>query len=147
MANRVLKFLIIGLLTSAFLQAQEAPKPLPRHPGDVIKYEIEFGGPNADKIKTVSARMNTDRVPKDQSGFTTQINTSGEFKESSPKTFVIEMKIPDNAATGDYRLFVNANATEGGASYADGQEFNIPAIRVENPRTFAPPAITVKPLP
>jgi hypothetical protein len=146
MANRVLKFLIIGLLSSAFVQAQETPKPLPRHPGDVVKYEITFSGPNAGKIKMLFARMNTQTIPKDQVGFTGQFNTPGQVQVSSP-TIVVEMKIPDNIATGEYRLSLSATASEGSADYADGQDFNVPAVRVENPRTFTPPAITVKPLP
>jgi hypothetical protein len=148
MANRVLKLLIISLLSSAFVQAQETPKPLPRHPGDVIKYEIKFDGPNADKIKTVYAMMNTGQAPpKDQAGFTTQLNTPGQVHESSSKTFIIEIPIPDNTATGDYHLrVVGAVAAEGSAEYGE-QDFSVPAIHIVNPRTFTPPAITVKPLP
>jgi hypothetical protein len=91
--------------------------------------------------------MNTSQIPKDQAGFTGQFNTAGRVQASSPRTFVVEMKIPDNAATGEYRLFVDAAADEGSAGYSDGQEFNTPAIHVENPRTFTPPSIGVKPLP
>ena len=134
-------------LSLGLSQAQDA-KPLARHPGDVIKYEIKFDGPNADKIKTVFARMNaTGLVPKDQSGFATQFNPPGDVPASSPKTFIVEMKIPDNAATGEYRLHVTATAEEGRAEYESGQEFNVPTIHVENPRTFTPPGIAVKPLP
>jgi hypothetical protein len=147
MANRVLEFLLLGLLSSALVQAQE-PKVLPRHPGDVIKYEIKFDGPNADRIKTVYARMNTGQnPPKDQAGFSNQFSTLGQVQASSPRTFAVEMKIPDNVATGEYRLYISATAAEGGADYADGQEFDVPAVHVENPRTFTPPSIKVAPLP
>lgn len=139
----VLLAVLLACMACSFLQAQEA-KLLPKHPGDVIKYEIKFDGPNADRIKTVYARMNTRQVPPDQAGFTGQFDTRGPVPSSSPKAFIVEMKIPDNAATGDYRLSLNATADEGSADYADGQEFDIPAIRVENPRKFTPPSITVK---
>ncbi|MFZ0773515.1 MAG: hypothetical protein WCA49_08560 [Candidatus Sulfotelmatobacter sp.] len=128
-------------------QAQEA-KPLPRHPGDVIKYEIKFDGPNADKIKTVSASLGM-RVgpPKDQAGFNNGFGTQGSTRPSAPNTFIVEMTVPDNAATGDYYLNVGASATAGSAGYSDGQEFNTPPIHIENPKTFTPPGIKVTPLP
>jgi hypothetical protein len=135
------------LLACSLSQAQDA-KVLPKHPGDTIKFEVRFEGPNADKIKTVTASLNM-RVapPKDQAGFTNGFGTQHPFSASSPNTFIIEMTVADNAATGDYFLNVGATATEGSASYQDGQEFNIPSIHVENPKTFTPPGITVKPLP
>jgi len=135
------------LLALGFSQAQEA-RPLPRHPGDVIKYEIKFDGPNADRIKTVSASLGMKvGPPKDQAGFNNGFGTSHAFTPSSPNTFVVEMTVPDNAATGDYFLNVGASAAEGSANYSDGQEFNVPPIRVENPKTFTPPGIKVTPLP
>jgi hypothetical protein len=145
MANRVFKFLIIGLLSCSSLT--QAQGPLPRHPGEVIKYQIKFDGPNADKIKTVSAQMITNSIPKDQSGFTNGFGTAHQFTPSSPRTFDIELTIPDNIATGDYRLqMVAARADEGSATYSE-QDYSVPIIHVENPRTFTPPGIAVKPLP
>jgi uncharacterized membrane protein len=143
--RNVLRIALVILSTLSLVQAQEA-KPLPRHPGDVIKYRITFDGPNADKIKMVYARMNiTAQIPKDQAGFTSQFNTAGQIQPSSPKTFDIEMKIPDNTATGEWRLHFTATATEGSAEYEDGQEFNVPNVQVDNPRTFTPPAVKVAP--
>ena len=148
MANRVMKFLIIGLLSSAFVRAQETPKPLPRHPGDVVKYEIKFDGSNAEKIKTVSTRMYLDgTIQKDQSGFTPQFNTPGQVQPIAPTTFIVEMKVPPDIATGEYRLYVNAYATEGSVQYSDMQDSNVPAIRIENPAMFTPPGIKFTPLP
>jgi hypothetical protein len=134
------------LSTLGLSQAQEA-RPLPRHPGDVIKFEIKFDGPNAGKITTASASLNM-RVgpPKDQAGFTNGFG-SPPTAPLSPDTFIVEMTVPKNAATGDYYLYVSANAVEGSANYSDGQEYNIPPIHVENPKTFTPPGITVKQLP
>ena len=60
---------------------------------------------------------------------------------------LIELTIPDNIATGDYRLqMVAARADEGSATYSE-QDYSVPIIHVENPRTFTPPGIAVKPLP
>ena len=146
MANRVLKFLIFGLLSFAFAQAQEA-KPLARHPGDVIKYGLTFDGPNADRIKAVSGGLSLKGpIQKDQSGFTNGIGSRGTL--TAPKTFVLEFTVPPNIATGDYHLEgIGASADEGSADYSDPQDFKVPDIHIENPKTFTPPGITVKPLP
>jgi len=149
MANRVLKFLILSLLSFAFAQAQEA-KPLARHPGDVIKYEIKFDGPNADKIKTVNASIGlTTPQAKDQIvGFSTGFGTPRPVAPSSPNTFVVEMTIPSTVATGDYVLAnISANVDQGSIDYNNGQDFKVPPIRIENSKTFVSPSVSVKPIP
>jgi len=147
LSNAAFCFVITTVLSLCPCRAQEA-QPLPRHPGDVIKYEIKFDGQNAERIKSVYARMNTgQQPPKDQAGFATQISTNGEIQATSPRTFIIEMRVPDNLASGEYKLFIGANAGEGSATYSDGQDFNIPPVSIENPKKFAPPAIKVTPLP
>src|SRR5580698_7393685 len=91
-------FTIAIVLSLCVARAQEA-KPLPRHPGDTIKIEIKFGGPNADKFKSVDANFGL-RGPllKDQSGFRGGFGAS--VAVSSPgDTFRLEMKIPENIAT------------------------------------------------
>ena len=45
------------LLACGLSQAQDA-RVLPKHPGDTIKFEVRFEGPNADKIKTIGAGLN-----------------------------------------------------------------------------------------
>ena len=146
MANRVFKFLIIGLLSSALAQAQ-GPEPLPRHPGDVIKYEINFDGPNADKITRVNGWLGLrGPIPKDQAGFNNSFGADSRVA-SSPNTFTLEMKVPDNIANGDYYLTFSALASEGSGNYNDGQEFTVPPIHIENPKTFTPPSVKVKQLP
>ena len=81
-ATFVLCFAASIILNVSLLNAQAAP--LPRHPGDVIKYEIKFDGPNADRIKTVNAGLNiTATVPKDQSGFAQGIGDNN-VQPSSP---------------------------------------------------------------
>jgi hypothetical protein len=139
-------FIVGVLLSLSTMQAQEA-KVLPRHPGDVIKFEIKFDGPNADKIKSVDAGLGIKGpIPKDQSGF-----RGGTGANSGPPVsadaFRVEIKIPDNIATGDYVLGIGANAAEGSAGYQDGQDFHVAPFRIENPRTFVPPSITVRELP
>jgi hypothetical protein len=147
-AKKIIKCVISCFLSLGVMLAQEA-KPLPRHPGDVIKYEIRFDGPNADKIKQVLGSLGIrGAIPKDQSGFDGSFSTAGWIGPSSPGTFRIEFTIPSNIATGDYALAnVNARADEGAAGYQNGQEFTVPPIHIENPKTFSPPGIKVTPLP
>lgn len=142
----ILKVSVLALLSLCCAQAQEA-STLARHPGETVKYQISFSGENADRIKAVYATLSTGQAaPKDQVGFQNNFATNGQIPPTSPRTFVVEMKIPDNAASGDYHLYVTAYANEGSANYADRQEFTIPPIHVENPKKFSPPSITVSPL-
>jgi hypothetical protein len=143
----ILKFLIVvGLVSLAFGQTQEA-RPLARHPGEVIKFQIKFDGPNADKITRVNGGFNLNGpVPKDQAGFDHGIGASTKAP-SSPKTFDLELNVPDNIATGEYTLGFTGFAAEGYGEYANGQDFNIPPIHIENPKKFMPPSVTVKQLP
>jgi hypothetical protein len=144
---KTLSIVIAAFLTLSIAQAQDA-HPLPRHPGDIIKYEIRFDGLNADKIKNVNAGLSIrGPIPKDQAGFTGGFGTNGSVGPSSPATFKIELTVPPNIATGDYYLNFSAVATEGGANYSDGQEFSVPAVHIENPKTFTPPGVKVTPLP
>jgi len=146
--RKALKTILVAAALSSLgvAHAQDA-KVLPKHPGDNVKYEVKFDGPNADKIRTVNAglRMRGD-TPKDQVGFSAYIPDDG-VSPSPSRAFELTFRIPENAANGDYYLNLSAIAEEGSGDYRDGQEFNAPPIRIENPRTFTPPGITVKPLP
>jgi hypothetical protein len=134
------------LSTLSLAQAPEA-HPLPRHPGDVIKYDIKFAGPNAEKIKSVNAALNLQTsMPKDQAGFNAGFGATS-FQPSAPDTFHVELTVPDNIASGDYTLFFGARAAEGSANYSNGTDFQVPIVHIENPKTFTPPSVTVKPLP
>ena len=98
----VLGFALTVLLACSISQAQEA-HPLPRHPGDVIKFEIKFDGPNAGKIDSVSGGLGLrSAVPKDQAGFRPGFGANGS--PLAPDTFRLELTVPNNAATGDYYL-------------------------------------------
>jgi hypothetical protein len=140
-----LSVMVAVLLSLGFLQAQEA-KPLARHPGDILKYEIKFSGPTADQIKSVDASLGlTSATQKDQPGFNTGV--PGAVSHPSLDTYHVEMKVPDDIANGDYVLNVNISAALGSTSYNNGNGFTLPPVHIENPRTFVPPSIAVKQLP
>src|ERR1700690_1692341 len=83
----------LAVLWCGISQAQVTE--LAKHPGDVIKFEIKFDGPNADKVKTVTASLGMKNgPPKDQAGFNNGFGTAHPFQPSTPKTFVIEMTVP-----------------------------------------------------
>jgi hypothetical protein len=147
-AQVVLCITITTILSAlSFSQAQEA-KPLPRHPGNVIKYQIKFDGPNADKVKRVNAVLELRvAVKKDQAGFDPQFSSKPEWIDPSPSgTFLVEMTVPPRAATGEYHLRITAQLDHTNLGYTDGQDFNI-TVNVVNPATFDAPTITVNPLP
>jgi hypothetical protein len=115
-----------------------------RKPGDVIRVEIKFDGPDAGKIKQLSISLNKPdgQVPKDQIGFSTNFG-SNWVQESLPLTFRVEVTIPPNIATGDYVLNVNAQAENGRTQYESGNQFKLPPFHIRNDKTFVPPMITV----
>ena len=134
------------LLSLSFLQAQE--KQQPKHPGDVIKFEITFDGKNANKIRTVDAVLGLRAGrPKDQADFADGFGTQHPFSPSSPNTFYVEMTVPSKAATGAYYLNVFASTATGDAYYSEGWQFDIPPVYIENPKESSRPRITVKQLP
>jgi hypothetical protein len=116
-----------------------------RRPGDVIRLEIKFDGPDAAKIKQVLLSLNKPdgEPPKDQVGFNTSFGSNGWIGEVSPFTFRVEATIPTNIATGDYVLYVNAQAENGRTQYASGNQFKLPPFHIRNDKTFIPPTITV----
>jgi hypothetical protein len=116
-----------------------------RRPGDTIRLEVKFDGPDASKISTVLLSLNAvGSVPaSDQVGFQTSFNNPSWAGPTSPHTFDIEVVIPANAATGDYKLYVNARAEAGSTQYAAGEQFQLPLIHIRNNKNFVPPAISV----
>jgi hypothetical protein len=137
---------VVGAFLGIGLAMAQDAKPLARHPGDVIKYEIKFDGPNADKITNVNGSLGINAaVPKYQSGFTGGI--SGASRSIAPKTFELSFTIPNNIADGDYILSFSATANEGSSEYTNGNEFTVPPVHIENARKFTPPAVSVNPLP
>jgi len=142
--------LVLTLLFAVNLSQAQGPNPLPRHPGDVIKYEINFDGSNANTVKTVTASLNLNgSQPKDQTyGFVVNFGTPQPVSPSPTNTFVVEMTVPPNVSSGNYVLNVSARTDEhGNIGYGEGSGFDVPAIHIENSKTFTAPSISVKPLP
>lgn len=136
------------LLACSLSQAQV--KELPLHPNDVRKFEVTFSGPDAEKIDSVCLQLRaTTEAPANQVGFTTVIPCMAWLPPvpvGAPRIFHPEIRIPENAATGDYNLEVISRvvADAGGTTYTAGKQFQLHSFHVENPRTFTPPKITVK---
>ena len=118
---------------------------LPKHPGDVLKFEVKFSGPDASKVKQVKVAfyLKGGTPPANQSGF--MANFGGvQVPSITPNTFQPQATIPDQIASGDYTLEVDAITDGiGSAGYADGRDFHLHMIHIDNPKTFTPPSITV----
>jgi hypothetical protein len=133
---------IAALLGGSLLAAQEVTEF--KRPGDVVRFEIKFSGPDAVKVKAVSLQLNAKvGPPDDQSGFTTAFTSMKSFGPSAPNTFEAEVAVPENIASGDYVLYINAQAETGAARYESGQQFQLPLLHVRNDRTFKAPQVTV----
>lgn len=145
----VLRLSIVAFLVIGLLHAQQA-KELPRHPGEVLRFEVKFEGPDTAKVRTVSLGLQatpTTTKPSNQSGFISGFSSEKSVEASSPGIFRPEIKIPDNAMSGDYYLIVSAQADTGNVGYEAGKQFQLHLFHIENTRTFTPPTITVKELP
>jgi hypothetical protein len=140
----VLRVAITALLSVCFLQAQEV-KELSKHPGDILKFEIRFDGPDAAKVKIVRILLarQTD-PPPNQVGFNTTPQ-GGDFYPSATGVFQTEIKIPSGVPSGDYSLQVTATSENGtgSATYDAGKDFQLHRFHIDNPATFAPPQIKV----
>jgi hypothetical protein len=136
-------WIILLAVLSATVYAQKA-KPATRHPGDVLKVQVKFDGPDAGKIKTVSLYLgySGETIPADQKGFRTGFS-GDNTQATSPNTFQPSITIPNDAATGEYIVYVNATANPGAWQYEGGYQFEFPTIHIENRSTLTPPHITV----
>jgi hypothetical protein len=144
--HKLTLFSVVVLLSLSAIHAQEA-KPKPLHPGDVLKFELTFSGPDADKIKNASLSVYFGGpIPANQAGFGNGFGGRGNL--TSPHTFRVELTIPDSIATGDYvvnRIDASPENGVGSATYTSG--FGTFTYHIENPKTFTAPTVTVKPLP
>jgi hypothetical protein len=138
----------MGIITAISLsfgvaRAQEAQE-LPLHPHGMIKLEVTFRGPGADRITAIYASMRTDaQALPDQAGFMN--NFPGEFKLISPGAFDGEFTIPDTAISGVYSLqALDARGDGIQLDYKNGVDFQLHTFRVENPNKFTKPPITIK---
>lgn len=137
--------LLGAILLSAPLMPAQGVKPAVRHPGDFIRYEIKFNGSDGNKIKSVGLVLHArSTMSEDQSGFS-YVFDGEEAQSSGLGIFRQELKIPDDAATGEYYLAVKATVVTGAGkvTYIDGMDFNVAPIHIENQRRFLPPHITV----
>jgi hypothetical protein len=137
---------IAAILGGSLLAAQEVTEF--KRPGEVVRFEIKFSGPDAAKVKAVSLQLNAKVGPSgDQSGFTTVFTSTKSFGPSAPNTFEAEAKVPENIASGDYVLYINAQAETGAARYESGQQFQLPLLHVRNDSMFKAPQVAVVELP
>lgn len=114
-----------------------------RQPGDVIRLEVKFDGSDAAKIQKVIASLErTSPALDDQVNFHANIST-GWTSETSPHTFDVEIKIPDDIGTGEYRLTIIALSPYGQTNYVAGQQFQLATFHIRNPAKFTPPGIQV----
>jgi hypothetical protein len=143
--KQILKTTLIAgtLLSLGIAQAQQAAE-LAKHPGEVIKLEVKFDGPDGAKIITIYANLSTQTErPPDQAGFMN--NFPGEFKLISPGLFEGDFKIPDTALSGDYKLqSMDVRAPGIQLTYNEGKQYNLHEFRIENKNKFVQPPITIK---
>jgi len=139
---KTLSFLpVLAAIMCSALAAQQVTDF--RRPGDVIRIEVKFDGPDANKIKSIVLYLSAvGSIPGNQIGF--QNGFGGDWTDAaSPHTFETEVKIPANVATGDYKLSINARAEAGSTQYVAGDQFHLPLFHIKNERSFVPPTVTV----
>ena len=144
MATKIL--LVLLALSFSFVHAQEI-REQPKHPGETIKFEIKFDGKDADKVKKIMLHLSTNAPETaEQPSFTDNFNDGDGWvlPSGDGKTFHAKITIPDNARNGVYTLHVEANAEPGAASYVGGVDFKLPTYRIDNPKTFKKPGISVQ---
>lgn len=135
----------ILLGSSANIGAQRAVDY--REPGDVIRLEVSFDGPDAARIKTVAVYLrDLNGLSSDQQGFMTQFN-SNAVGPAHASTFDVSVQIPQSAATGEYAVFVIATTDNNSLRYDSGDQFKVATYHIRNKSGFPPPHINVKELP
>lgn len=145
--TRVLKTILFAgtLLGLGIAQAQEA-KVEPLHPGDTVKFAITFSGTDADKIKQVNAAFVLTSPPlANQPNFSQSFESGATTSATTTRTYLVELKVPDNIASGEYVLHIGAtpSPSPGSIQYVAGQDFPLHSFRVENSRTLIKPSIKV----
>ena len=144
MRKTIKTILIAGaLLSLGIVNAQEA-KEQPLKPGDVIKLDLEFRGPDADQLTSINASLYSHAPrPEDQAGFMT--NFPGEFKLTSPRNFHAEFKVPDTAVSGEYKLdSLDVRGLGIQLTYTDGEQYHLHTFHVDNKDKFVQPSVTIK---
>jgi hypothetical protein len=146
-----MKFILLAAIAMAGgiqLNAQQVASATPFYrPGDTIRVAIEFNGPDVEDLAWLRVRFNRTSGEKDnQRNFIGTID--GDAKPGSePKNWTAEIKVPDLASDGDYRLeliwarFKTANRPE--ITYSVGPSGALPDLRVQikNQKHFENPKI------
>jgi len=139
---------VLALATAVYAQApkvtETTQRPLekPVTPPAVLKFDVSFTGDNAGKVNRFILNMSKQEAAKeDQTGFATAFD-SGQIQVTSAVSHA-EVKIPDNAASGSYRITAVAwTATNIRIDY-DPDKVGLPPIHIDNPAKFEPPKIKV----
>ena len=112
-----------------------AQPPAVYRPGKTVTIEAEFDGPDIDKLTGTTVWLNLDGSPSaGQENFQQQLRVD-KAAPIGPGKFDVSGVIPDNIATGTYKLFrIDTGAPDVGASFMNG----LPdiRIRIENHRSF-----------
>lgn len=142
-AVAMMSVLAIGLKIT---HAQEA-KEQSLSPGGVIRLEVKFDGPGADRISNIYANLSTQaQRPVDQAGFMN--NFPGSFTQISNGTFRAEFIIPPTVVSGDYVLSsMDVRAPGIDMAYTNGQQYNLHPFHIENHSKFVQPPVTIKDIP
>ncbi len=84
------------------------------------------------------------KAPENQAGFLTKI-FPGEYKQAGPNTFEVYYKIPENQASGEYKLdeisVVIGQEAPITLSYSSPADFPTKTFKVENPKSIMKPTI------
>jgi hypothetical protein len=139
--------IVVVVLVLLFGGSAKAQQLLVYHPGQEIKITVAFEGPDAGKISLVQMSLQTQDAASNQPGFLQSMD-SGNFKTIKPNTFEISYKIPENQASGDYRLIQVRATIDRDAPialyYRPPADFPVKTLKVENPRTIVKPTVDVK---
>jgi hypothetical protein len=145
--DKMLRNLALLVMATASLVAQTAQGPTAvRHhysPGDALRYTVTFDGdPNFD---SVGIYFQGGEVPPDQSGLSGGFSVT-RFRKVAPGKFEVEGEIPNNAATGMYRLaLVQTRISPNGAKSYGAGEFH-ETIDVDNGAKYVfPPLKSIVP--
>jgi hypothetical protein len=142
--SRAAIFMVLtALVFCGSAKAQTPTAPVEYRPGDIIKISVTFEGKDADKITAVSMYLVNSNPPTDQRGFQHDAR-SGDSKPTGPNTFELSYPIPDNIATGDYKLTdITASfykPAQVNLSY-DVSEFPAKTFTIKNSKTLVKPKI------
>lgn len=114
-------------------------------PGDTIKISVTFEGPDAGNISAAQANLTVPEIQKGQEGFKGEM-FPGNCTPAGPNTFMVSFPIPENQASGEYKLEqLRATTAIKGTPITliyYSVEFPAKTYRIENPNHIVKPKIT-----